>query len=574
MFLALYKSLARPYNLIYLLLFFIIITGLYSGGCCAAVTVNPNNHDDASFIDSVDESNNTLPDSDARDDSNTYKDGSFLDIVQTMYDCALLGAMKSLLDIAITNNDDNLIHILQINKAPHHLSTGNDAADLQYENSNHDYIVKFLRDNIVTLTNTYKSGECLLSVAIPSGNNKLIELLVESGVNINSLDTKLNTPLHQAVRCGHLDIVKILLAAGAKVVCVGSQIISNQSHMMHMIPILFVSRANLMTPFHTAPLRGKTNIGKVPIETGTQSVFYIKCQYSLLRMAVMANSHSILKVLLNAGAKMDANDIANCDLLHYAIYNLRSNNIIKELIINVAKEQINMESSYGTALSIAIIHGSDDTIKNLLNNGANPNHSDRFKDRPLHIALDVITSMKFNSTLTDLLELLIAEGANLNYRDAAGMTPLMLVVHHDFSEYHSPSTTELIIRMMLRNGADMDMIDNKGCTALHHAANNSNNNPLSLLLENGANRDIKNQAGLTAEECATPEISKKISEASFVTREPARLGIIVRSSIRNLIIKNSQEIKNGQEDSNRALSDMVKDLNLPKIIYNFITNHV
>ncbi|MDP0588381.1 MAG: ankyrin repeat domain-containing protein [Candidatus Endonucleobacter bathymodioli] len=222
MFLALHKSLSIPYHLIDLLLFLNIITGVYSGYCCAVWEVNTNNYDDAPLIDSVDESSNTLRDSAAGHNSNTYKDGSFLDIVQKMDDCALLDAMECLLDIAITNNDVKLMNILQLSKAPHHLNTGNDATALQCADLNDNYVINFLRDDIVSHTGTYESGEGLLSVAITSSNNKLIELLVESGVNINSPDMHQNTPLHKAVRHGHLDIVKILLASDAEVNCVSS----------------------------------------------------------------------------------------------------------------------------------------------------------------------------------------------------------------------------------------------------------------------------------------------------------------------------------------------------------------
>ncbi|MDP0588378.1 MAG: ankyrin repeat domain-containing protein [Candidatus Endonucleobacter bathymodioli] len=557
MFLSLHKSLSRKHHLIDLLLLFSIIAGVYSGYCCAVWGVSQNSYERAPLIDSV-----------YGHRSNTYKYGSFLGMVQKMDDCALLNSMKYLLDIAIKNNDDNLINILKFSKAPHHLSTGNDDTDQECADLNHAYVVKFLRDNIVSLTGTYESGENLLSAAIPFDNKKLIELLVKSEINVNSHDNNQNTPLHKAVRCNNLDIVKILLAAGAKVDCVGNHIQSNESETIRK-GFGASPSSDHRTPLHTAVSNAKIDIVKVLIERGANPNFYIKGQYSLLRIAVIANSHSILKELLMADAKMDAKDSADCSLFHYAIFMSRCPNIIKELIVNVDQYQINKESRYGiTALHTAILNGSHETIKILLDNGANPNSSNGLGDRPLHSALHRNAFTQTNGIIAGTLKLLIAAGADVNCHNELGMTPLMLMVQHTFYFGQAADTITSIINMMLRNGADIDMADQKGYTALHHATHNSNASIVSLLLKNGANRDIKNKSGATAEKCATPAMSKIISEAAYTPRAPTSMITIVRHSLLNFIIKQRQD------NWTPPLSDIINELPIPDILHDFLKNPI
>ena len=56
-----------------------------------------------------------------------------------------------------------------------------------------------------------------LRIAIRSGNKEIVELLINAGAPLNPSQTKLWSPLADAAFAKHFDIMKLLLASGAKV---------------------------------------------------------------------------------------------------------------------------------------------------------------------------------------------------------------------------------------------------------------------------------------------------------------------------------------------------------------------
>ncbi|MDP0589964.1 MAG: ankyrin repeat domain-containing protein [Candidatus Endonucleobacter bathymodioli] len=553
MFLALLNSSAKPFHLVDALLFFSIVTGIYSGGCCAVWKIDSNSSDDASLIDSVDESRSIVHDGGVQDDPSTYKDCSVLSIAGDMDDYALLDAIKCLLKIAKKYNDADLIKALQLSEVSNDVNKENDATALQDADLNHHYIIKFFRDNIHTAP--YESEGGLLACAIPFGNNKLIELLVESGANVNRLDANKNTALHKAVSFENLGIVKVLLMAGAKVDCIGLHT------PIGAISCLYVS--DCITPLQAAVLKMNVEIVKVLLDSKADPNYCSEGEFTPLRMAVDVNSDSIVEALLKAGAKVDEIGTSRGILIN-AVLKSSKPEIVKSLISSGAKAECSQDY---ILLFLAIANGYNEFIELLIQHGANPNYIHN-GNRPLHIAAYYLTR-GFKSS-SDIFELLIAAGADVNCKNEEGLTPLIIIITRLRLVDDVTSTMKRVISILLNNGADIDMIDDKtGNTALHHAAHYSNGDCISLLLENGAKRDIRNHHGFIAEENApSNQLSKEISMAAFVTREPARLVTNARSSIRKIIIDSSQA------RWHQPLSKMISTLSLPKTLNDFLLNHI
>jgi ankyrin repeat protein len=102
----------------------------------------------------------------------------------------------------------------------------------------------------------------------------------------------------------------------------------------------------------------------------------------------------------------------------------------------------------------------------------------------------------FNAALyghDDVVELLLANKADVNAKTRAGLTPLMFAVHTN------------IARLLLDRGADVNARDNRSrWTALHLAAAFGRTNMVELLLANGADVnvvDVNGRAPLYYAEC-------------------------------------------------------------------------
>ncbi|KAJ9644083.1 hypothetical protein H2199_003951 [Coniosporium tulheliwenetii] len=87
-----------------------------------------------------------------------------------------------------------------------------------------------------------------------------------------------------------------------------------------------------------------------------------------------------------------------------------------------------------------------------------------------------------------MVRLLLEEGADLHAKDEDGRTAL-----HEAAR----SGKEAVVRLLLEEGADLHAKDKDGRTALHEAARSGKEAVVRLLLEKGANPDAKNKGGET-----------------------------------------------------------------------------
>ena len=94
-------------------------------------------------------------------------------------------------------------------------------------------------------------------------------------------------------------------------------------------------------------------------------------------------------------------------------------------------------------------------VELLLTKGANINAG---KWTALHSALD---AGRF-----DIVELLLAKGADANIRDDEGRTPLHIAA------WYAASGFPKIVELLISNGADIKAKDNNGKTALSYAIEN------------------------------------------------------------------------------------------------------
>lgn len=91
------------------------------------------------------------------------------------------------------------------------------------------------------------------------------------------------------------------------------------------------------------------------------------------------------------------------------------------------------------------------------------------------------------------IQFLLEEGADINYQtDDSGKTPLIHLIHHA-DEQHALK----LIQYLLDQGANPNLGDFEGDTALHRSIIAGHYQQMKILLEHGADPNIQNDSGTT-----------------------------------------------------------------------------
>ncbi len=122
-----------------------------------------------------------------------------------------------------------------------------------------------------------------------------------------------------------------------------------------------------------------------------------------------------------------------------------------------------------------------EVVEDLVSNGADINFRNRKKQTPLMLAA--------RSGKVSIVRLLLDKGANINDGDRYGNTALM----------HASIKGQLsVVELLLTKGADMSKSHLCGCTALLLASEAGHSDVAELLLDNGSDINAKNEDGMTA----------------------------------------------------------------------------
>jgi ankyrin repeat protein len=135
-------------------------------------------------------------------------------------------------------------------------------------------------------------------------------------------------------------------------------------------------------------------------------------------------------------------------------------------------------------LYTAAAWGRVECMKILLEHDADPNHTTKKGNTPLHYAKTVKTA-----------QLLLDHDALVNVKNKKGRTPLYKAL------FCNKGQGLEIAQLLLEHGAHINCIDKKKKTLLHHAVKNTYHWTAEFLLHNGINPNITNGKGLTAFEC-------------------------------------------------------------------------
>ena len=330
----------------------------------------------------------------------------------------------------------------------------------------------------------------VLVAACKSGDDSLVLSLINSGVNVNCL-VKFGygewSPLMMASAEGHTDIVKLLLQRGAQVDLQydhGSTALMRASDRGHM------NIAKLLMD-HGAEV-GRDQVLVEACESGDDSLVLslinsgvnVNClvkfgfgEWSPLMRASAEGHTDIVKLLLQRGAQVDLQNNVGQTALMWA--SDRGHMDIAKLLVDHGAEV-----GRDHVLVAACKSGDDSLVLSLINSGVNVNCLVDFFNGEWSPLMRASAEGH-----TEIVKVLLERGAQVDLQNNVGLTALMMA---------SDSGCTEIVKVLLERGAQVDLPDNVGWTALMMASDSGCTDIVKLLLERGAQVDLQNNDGRTA----------------------------------------------------------------------------
>ncbi|GBN59408.1 Ankyrin-3 [Araneus ventricosus] len=257
-------------------------------------------------------------------------------------------------------------------------------------------ITDFTRGNIKRFGNGLLSAnEDLLSAAQNGDSKRVQELLKQSDIDVNYVDTNGNTCLHLAAERGYVEIVRELLKRSDIEVNV-----KNRDDSKYIYPI----------HFGDDPARSEKTVGKTP-----------------LFCAVIRGHLEVVKLILNH-YKIEVNSKDKYDKLCLYLAAVKGYKMIVQALLRHPEIDVNAKyicHDHFTPLHIAVEKNQMEIVAALLSHpNINVNIKNRlFEHTPLHTAA--------NHGYVDILELILTHPKiNVNVKDKSGRTALQVAMHN------------------------------------------------------------------------------------------------------------------------------------------------
>jgi ankyrin repeat protein len=405
-------------------------------------------------------------------------------------------------------------------------------------------MVKTLLDAHANANLAPLNGETPLMTCSRAGNVEAVKTLLAHGADVNAKEkTEAQTALMWAVAERHPDVVHVLIEHGADV--------EARSRTFGQLIVRDENGSRLVCP---PPAGVKAPcINAETVEKGGSTP---------LLFAARSGDVESAKLLIAAGANVNEQAPDGDSALVIAAYS--GNGKFAEFLLNKDANPGADQGGY-SALHVALLRDDPDLVRSLLAHGANPNtritkgtpHMRSSQQFVLPEYLVGATPFFLAAKYADpeMMRELVAAGANPSISTQDGTTPLMAAAGVDYRggetrrnrEYHrmpvdDDARTLEAVKIALQLGNDVNASNEAGNTALHGAASKAYNDVIKLLVEKGANLDVKNKRGQTPLTLASAEPNRV-----YVERDRTA----TRALLLQLGAKESQTGKDGQM-KNRA----------------------
>ncbi|MDF2964614.1 MAG: uncharacterized protein K0Q51_2 [Rickettsiaceae bacterium] len=356
-----------------------------------------------------------------------------------------------------------------------------------------------------------KSGETPLIIAVEKENLSIVQKLIKEGANVNIKSDNIKPVLYVTVANNNVELVKELVENGKGDVNVQAD---------HKRTPLFIAAAkgNIAMVEYLVNKGANIDYAGSIIDDNVQSV-------SALYIAVAKGYKDIVKFLVEKGANMNLKASDDTTALTRAVQ-FEEFDIADYLI----EKGAGIEAK---TIFEAIKQGRENLAVKLITKGGDISVKDAKGNTPLFIALE--------KNMKDLAKLIIEKGADFTLKNSEGDTVLHKAVKYNMLES---------LELMLKAKAPLEK-DNAGNTPLHLAVKNNAVSMVKVLLDNGANVNDTNAAGLTPIKLAVNE--KVINMTALLIKRGAKF----ENGDKEILENAFQELltKNGKGDFLKSFED-------------------
>ena len=343
--------------------------------------------------------------------------------------------------------------------------------------------VKNLLKKGVNINERDRFGRTPLIYAALNGHDRIIKMLLEFHADIHAKDHFDQTAFIAAVNGGHVNSAEILLKNGANSSAPNGEgvppiLIALGREDFEMVDLLLKYGIEI----NSIDERGRTVLQRI-IESNDAELVQTVLRRGvderyIVHLAAGVGDTTLLKTLLKNKIDINKRDALGKTPLLFALLYDRTQcaKMLLDQSADFSLSEINIIYENERTVLQKIIESNDaELVQTVLRRGVDERYI-------LHLAAGVGD--------TTLLKILLKNKIDINKRDALGRTPLLFALLYDRTQ---------CAKMLLDHGADyFSLANNQGKTLLMVAAERRNIEGLKLLLHAGANVFAKDNRGWTA----------------------------------------------------------------------------